>query len=251
MAHKLTALIVDDEKLARERLRRMLSEFERIEIIGEAPNGLEAVILVEQLKPQVLFLDIQMPGLNGFEVLEKISLKQSPRVVFVTAFDSYAIKAFEIQALDYLLKPFSKKRFKQTIERLIAAPTQSKRKQLKALLSDAAQNGRIKPRYTIKIDDKIILVEHEDILWISSAGNYSELHCRGNKKYFIRQSLKQIEANLPQNKFIRIHRTTIVNLNQIKELIPRFRGDYTVVLNNQTKLNLSRRYKENLLALLD
>lgn len=254
MAQKITTLIVDDERLARERLNRMLTEFETVEIVGQAKNGLEAVNMIADLQPDIVFLDIQMPGLNGFEVLDKIPVKNRPRVVFVTAYDQFAIKAFEIQALDYLLKPFSKKRLALAVERLVKTinrPKTKQRTQMNKLLKDAAGAGRIKPRYTIKVDDKIILLDYESIIWISAAGNYSEINSTGNKKYFVREPLKQIESNLPQNQFVRIHRSTIVNIDQIKELLPRFRGDYTVVLNNKTKLNLSRRYKENLLNLLD
>jgi two-component system LytT family response regulator len=251
---KIRTLIVDDMKLARERLKLALAGDDEIEIIGEAGNGREAVAGIKNLTPELVFLDVQMPKMGGFEVIESIGAEAMPTVVFVTAFDEFALRAFEVNALDYLLKPFDEDRLIKTVGRVKRQIKQTRRgdvdERLLQLLGKVQNKSDFIKRIPVKTAQHTILVVAEDIDWIGGAGNYLELHC-GKDVYLIRERLHQLEQKLNPEQFARIHRSTIVNIDRIKALHPMFNGDHLIVLKDGAKLNLSRTYHEKLLAQIE
>jgi two-component system LytT family response regulator len=251
---KIRTLIVDDMKLARERLKLALADDPNIDIVGEAVNGREAISAIKNLRPELVFLDVQMPQMSGFEVVETVGVEQMPMVVFVTAFDEFALKAFETGALDYLLKPFDEERLLKTVGRVKRQIRQAGRGDLEARLLLLLGKVENKPEYVRRIPVKTAqhttLVLTEDIDWIGGAGNYLELHC-GKDVYLIRERLHQLEQKLDPQQFVRIHRSTIVNIDRIKTLHPMFNGDQLIILQNGAKLNLSRTYHEKLLAQIE
>ena len=260
MVEKIKTLIVDDEPLARRNLRLLLERDPQIEILGECRNGKEAVKAIESSRPDLIFLDIQMPEMDGFDVIENVGAEHVQAIVFVTAFDQYALKAFEVHALDYLLKPYDDLRFTQTLQRAksqIETREISKvSKRLLALLEEReSQKGlstREKPyltRLMIKLASRVVLLKVDDIDWIEADGNYAKLHV-GKKSHLLREKMQDLETQLDPNSFVRIHRSIIVNLDRIKELHPHFKGDYIVVLEDGRQLKLSRSRRENLEARL-
>ena len=254
MNEKITALIVDDEPLARKFIRRMLENDRSIEIVGECGNGKEAVAAVLEKKPDLVFLDIQMPEMDGFTMIETLGIENLPTVVFVTAYEQYAIRAFEIHALDYLLKPFDQARFEKAMKHVREKfadqrQNETEQKQIAALLENVKQKPRFLDRLVIKADGRIIFLKTEDIDWIQADDKYVHLHA-GNKSHLVRQTLGAMEAQLDTQKFIRVHRSAIVNIGRIKELQPMFTGEHTIILENGTKLTLSRSYKNKLFELL-
>ncbi len=254
MNEKITALIVDDEPLARKFIRRMLEKHPEVEIVGECGNGREAVAAVLEKKPDLVFLDIQMPEMDGFTMIETLGIENLPHIVFVTAYEQYAIRAFEIHALDYLLKPFDQARFEKAMKHAREKfadqrQNQSEQKQIAALLENVKQKPRFLDRLVIKADGRIIFLKTEDIDWIQADDKYVHLHA-GNKSHLVRQTLGAMEAQLDPQKFIRVHRSAIVNVGRIKELQPMFTGEHTIILENGTKLTLSRSYKNKLFELL-
>jgi two-component system LytT family response regulator len=211
------------------------------------------VAALQENRPDLVFLDVQMPLLDGFGVLEAADLEPMPVVVFVTAHDRYALKAFEVHALDYLLKPFDRDRFRTALER---AKAQVRREQgdpvsqrLAALLQDVKETRRPQERLVVKSGGRIYFVRVEDIDWIEAAGNYVRLHT-GKEDHLLRESMSGLEARLDANQFLRIHRSTIVNIERIRELQPAFHGDYAVILRDGTELTLSRGYRDKLQELL-
>ncbi|MEM1269671.1 MAG: LytTR family DNA-binding domain-containing protein [Bacteroidota bacterium] len=256
MSRILRALIVDDEALARETIRVLLGERDDVEVVGECEDGPAAVEAIRSLSPDIVFLDIQMPGLNGFGVVEEIGADNMPIVIFVTAYDQYALKAFDANAVDYLLKPFDDDRFARALKRaaqLLEEPAEAGKalKNVAALLDEwrsASQPERV-TRFMIKERDSMFFVQAADIDYIEAAGDYVELHVDG-RKHLMRETMRRLEEVLDPNSFVRIHRSTIVNLNRIKELRPYFHGDYVVYLNDGTELKLSRRYWSRLEGLL-
>lgn len=253
---QIRTLIVDDMKLARERLRLALAADSEVEIVGEAVNGREAVERIKKLVPDLVFLDVQMPEMNGFEVVEAIGVEVMPNVIFATAFDEFAIKAFEVNALDYLLKPIDEERLQKTVARVKRQIKQSggERGDIEARLLQLLGKSQDKPEYVKRLQVKhaqhTILVLTEDIDWIGGAGNYLELHC-GKDVYLIRERFHQLEQKLDPRQFVRIHRSTIVNIDRIKALHPMFNGDHLIVLESGAKLNSSRTYHEKLLAQIE
>lgn len=250
---KIRTLIVDDEPLARQRIEDLLADEQGIELIGECGNGKEAVAAVRELKPDLMFLDVQMPLLDGFGVLEALGPDVVPAVVFVTAYDRYAVRAFETHALDYLLKPFDRERFNKALER---ARTHIERdrhagtgKQLRALLDDLYSVRRPLERLVIKSGSKVSFLRLEEVDYIEAAGNYLRVHA-GDETHLLRETMAHLESRLEGTRFIRIHRSAIVNLDSIRELHPSFHGDYSVILNSGVELTLSRGYRHNLQALL-
>ena len=243
---KIRILIVDDEPLARERIRDLLSRDGDVEVVGECRNGREAVSSVKKLAPDILFLDVQMPGMDGFAVLKALrSEPQLPLVIFVTAYDQYAVRAFEVNALDYILKPFKRQRFEQTLTRvkqqLWSASTDNLGQRTLALLQSLEAKSNYLDRLTIKSHGKVFFVKVEEIDWIESEDNYLRLHV-GKQSHLLRGTLSSLEAQLDPRKLVRIHRRVIVNLDRIKELTPWFNRDYHVVLHDGTELMLSRGY---------
>lgn len=243
-------LIVDDEAPARAKVRRYVGEYADVEVVGEAENGVEAVERISDLRPDLVFLDVQMPELDGFGVIDAIGTESMPHVVFVTAFDEYALKAFEVRALDYLLKPFTPERFaavmdraREEVARTSSAGSDELRGKLEALLA-AATSGR--PRYLQRIlvhqENKAFLLPVDRIDRVEADRNYVRLHSRGSA-FTLRGSITSLAERLDPEKFLRINRSEIVRLDAVKELQPWFHGDYRVVMGDGTTLMWSRRYR--------
>lgn len=254
MNKRITALIVDDEPLARKFLRRMLEKHSSVEIVAECGNGREAVTSILEVKPHLVFLDVQMPEMDGFETLETLGAEALPQIVFVTAYEQYAIRAFEIHALDYLLKPFDQPRFDKAMARVeekVADREQARteQQQIAALLENVARKSPYLERLVVKTGGRIIFLKTAEVNWIQADDKYAHLHT-GGKSHLVRQTLGALEAQLDPQKFVRIHRSAIVNIERIKELQPMFAGDHTVVLENDTRLTLSRTYKNRLFEIL-
>lgn len=259
MKNKIRVLIVDDEPLARHGIRQHLETETDFEIAGEAANGREAIAAMQTLAPDLVFLDIQMPLLDGFSLIEKIGVENLPAIVFVTAYDEYAIRAFEINALDYLLKPIDAERFHKTLDRVRGRvhneQTTELDQRLSALLHEleAAKLSGAQPRYlervAVKKTGHITLIDVDEIEWISSQGNYVRLHVK-SETHLLRETMDGIERKLDPQKFLRLRRSTIVRMTEIKEMYPLFNGEYLIVLKDGTKLSSSRRYRHNLSPLL-
>jgi len=250
---KITALVVDDEALARKFIRRMLKEDHDVEIVGECNDGKSAVALIQKHKPDVVFLDVQMPAMDGFAVLDAIGVEQLPEVIFTTAYEKYAIRAFELHALDYLLKPFDQTRFRDAMrhakERLNQRQQEDGRLQISALLENVKSQPKYLERLIIKAEGRISFLDAREINWIEADDKYVHLHTAKASR-MVRQTLSAMETQLDPKKFQRIHRSAIVNVEQIKELEPTFNGEHVVHLEDGTKLTLSRTYREKLFELL-
>lgn len=245
----MRVLIVDDEPLARERIRTLLANAPDIEIAGERHDGASAVAAILELEPDLVFLDVQMPELDGFDVIEAIQGSPMPVIIFVTAFDRYAIKAFEVCALDYLLKPFDRDRFEKALARGRAEHDRRAAGDLDARLRSALNewHGRQKylDRLVIRDGGRVFFLRVEELDFVEAAGNYLKLHA-GREQFLYRETLGRLEASLDPERFARIHRSTLVNVDRVKELHPLFRGDYTVVLRDGRELTLSRSYRDRL-----
>jgi two-component system LytT family response regulator len=245
----IRALIVDDEPLARERLRALLAGDPDVEVVGECSDGREAIAAVREHRPDLLFLDVQMPKLDGFQVLEAIGPEHLPVVIFVTAYDCYALRAFEVHALDYLLKPFDRQRFDKALgrakTRIQRSRTADVSQQLVGLLEDVKAARKPLERLVIKSAGRVFFLRLEEIDWIEAAGNYTRLHV-GSETHLLRETMGGLETKLDPDKFLRIHRSTIVNIERIQELQPWFHGDYVVILRDGTQLTMSRNYRQKL-----
>ncbi|MGH7456621.1 MAG: LytR/AlgR family response regulator transcription factor, partial [bacterium] len=252
---KIRVLIVDDEPIAREGLRTLLSAERNVEIIGECRNGREAVQAIRVQAPDLVFLDVQMPKMNGLEVIEQIGVVQMPAVVFVTAYDQYALQAFEINAMDYLLKPFDEERFQKTLQRagkhFQQQNAQNLQQRLAAVLDHFGNDQPKRPkRFVVKSAGRIFFVNVDEIDWIAAAGNYVQLHV-GPQSHLLRQTMDAIEAMLDAEKFLRIRRSAIVHVERIKELKPLSKGEYQIILRDGTQLASSRRYRAKLDVILN
>ena len=235
----LRTLIVDDEVPARERLKRLLAGIEGVEFIGEAKDGLQAVEMVEALSPDLVLLDIQMPGLDGFGVIE--ALEDPPPVIFVTAYDEYAIRAFEVNALDYLLKPFSRERLEKAVHRARESLAEERdfTTRLGPLLESLAAQGRYLTRLAVRDRDRIRVVDIDEVDWVGVEDEQVFVHV-GDRAYPIRRTLTELEAQLDPTHFFRAHRSAIVNLGQVKEVIPWFKGTHRLRLTTGAEVDLSR-----------
>ena len=256
----ITAIIVDDEPLARDAIRVRLEREPDIVIKGEATNGLDAVALIESVKPDIVFLDVKMPGLDGFAVIDRVSAVHLPIVVFVTAHDTFAIRAFETHALDYLLKPFTRERFASTLNRariaVARAGEHETHERLVALLDrehsggarpEAAATGR-QPylvRLAVRRNGRITLVRVDDVEWIESSANYVRLHV-GDTSHLARMTMTELEQRLDPSRFARVHRYTIVRIDCVKDIVQEFHGDFSLSLKNGITLRLSRNYRSRL-----
>jgi two-component system, LytTR family, response regulator len=270
----MRALIVDDEAIARRRLRRLCEREGDVEVIGECAAGREAVAAVAEHAPDVLFLDVQMPGLDGFGVLaalgEVAPPERTPAVVFVTAYDEHAVRAFDVHAADYLLKPVDPERFRVAVARvrgrLGEADAARRHAQLVAILGAGAGDTaalppapaglpvasgtpRYRERLLAKVDGRMYFVRAADIDWVEAEGNYVRLHV-GREAHLIRETMADLERDLDPATFARIHRSTIVNLDRVREMQPWFSGEYVVILHDGTRLKLSRWYRDRLEARL-
>ncbi len=251
---KINTLIVDDEPLARDRVKRFLRDEHDIKIVGECGNGKEAVAAIREQRPDLVFLDIQMPEKNGFEVVKALDERHMPAVIFVTAYDQYALQAFDVHALDYLLKPFNRDRLHRAVSHA-RNQIETKRignldERLSSLIKDLKSERKYLERLVVKSVGRVFFLKVEDIDWIEASGNYVKLHS-GRESHMIRETMNGIEAKLDPDRFFRIHRSTVVNIDRIKELHPMFSGDYAVILRNGTELALSRNYRERLLELFE
>lgn len=242
---KIRTLIIDDEPLARKRVRHLLMEEPNIEMIGECSSGREAIEAIRETAPDLLFLDIQMPEIDGFEVLQAISDGRMPWIIFVTAYDQHALKAFEVHALDYLLKPFKRERFKASVDR---ARTQLRNAGttgveahpgLGALIEKLHSGQGQLTRFMVKSASRVVFVKAEEVDWMESASNYVLLHA-GEQTHIVRETMQALESKLCQKTFLRISRSVIVNLERVQELQPMGKGEHVVVLTNGKKLTMSR-----------
>ena len=241
----IRAVIADDEPPARERVRHLLREHSDIEIIAECGNGPDTVAAVKEHAPDLLFLDIQMPGLDGFGVLAALPQDKLPIVIFTTAYDQHALRAFDAHALDYLLKPFKPARFKDAVQRardqLTAKQAGANTQNLIELLTRRAAPHLT--RITVKTGDKVIFVRVRDIECIESAGNYIVVHA-GGQEHVLRETLSDLESQLDPANFLRVSRSALVNLNHVKELQPMFKGDHAVILQSGRKVAMTRGIRE-------
>jgi two-component system, LytTR family, response regulator len=262
----IRTLIVDDEPLARDGLRVRLSREEDVEIVGEAIDGVAAIDAILALTPDLVFLDVQMPGCGGFDVLERVSETHLPIVVFVTAYDQYALKAFDVHALDYLLKPFSDTRFAEALSRvrrawasetdrdaderiaaLLAARQGMQNANANAAGAASAPAKAYLTRLPVKDRDRYLLLRIEEITWIEAAQNYVQIHARRGT-FLVRSTMGDLEAQLDPSRFARIHRSTLVNLDRVREIRPGWHGDFDVLLEDDTILKLSRHYRDRVLT---
>lgn len=245
----LRALIVDDEPPARRKIRTFLAGDSRFDVVGEAENGLEAVKQIEAESPDLVFLDIQMPGLSGFEVLEALE-SPPPQVIFTTAYDQYAVKAFEIRALDYLLKPFDRERFRQALEKALEERQHREVSQARidGLMADWRSSRGPLQRILVRDREHLRVVRVGDIEWIEAEEKYVRLHV-GRETYLHRETMNNLERRLDPERFLRTHRSQIVNLNFVRELAPWAHGDYLLILADGHRLPLGRRYRRRFLEL--
>ncbi len=251
----MRVIIVDDEPLARDRLRGMLQKETDVQIAAECGDGKDAVAAIRRENPDVVFLDIQMPEMDGFDVLGQLKGGVLPRIVFVTAYDEFAVKAFEVHALDYILKPFDRERLQKSLARVreeLKAPAPSALvDKLNAMIeslshpSAGAADGRPVERIAVKLDGRVIFLRPGDIDWIEAQDNYVKLHV-GREAHLVRDTLANFETRLDHRRFIRIARSTIVNIDRVREMQPMFHGEYVVILNDGSKLTMSRGYRDTL-----
>lgn len=249
---KIRALIVDDMAIARKRVRRFLSTDAEIEIVGECANGEEAIAAIAALDPELVFLDVQMPEADGFAVIDAVGSEAMPVVIFLTAFDEFALKAFECHALDYLLKPFDRARFDAALRRAktqvirLRAQTQNEAQEarLLGLLQDLRGGSAPAKRLLVKSAGRLLLLLTEEIDIIETAGNYLRIKA-GNETHLIRERLHHLESRLDPQRFVRIHRATIVNIEKVKALVPLGNGDHQVRLADGSSQTLSRTYRDD------
>jgi two-component system, LytTR family, response regulator len=248
---KIRTVIVDDEELARRGLRALSQRCEDLELICECRNGREAVDAIQRHRPDLVFLDVQMPGKTGFDVIGAIEDAQRPHVIFVTAYDKFALRAFEVHALDYLLKPVNEERFDAALARVREAMSRATDNAIVQRVRQAAAGlqGATSPsamsaadRFPIKSNGRIIVIRSADIDWIEAEGDYVSVHV-GAKTWLTRETIAAVELRLALSGFVRIHRSTLVNAERVKELRPRDKGEYTVVLSDGTELKLTRNYR--------
>jgi two-component system LytT family response regulator len=241
----LRVLIVDDEPLARERVRRFLSESPEVAIIGECSTGLEAAGVIDLERPDIAFLDIQMPGQNGLEMLAALPSEQRPAVIIVTAHGEFAVGAFAEQVVDFLLKPFDRERFQLALKRAIDRVAHQRagdfETRMKGLLSGAASPKS--ERIAVKADGSVHFLKSAEIVWVEAANNYCILHLISSKRLILRETMHSLERRLGAAEFARINRSALVNVDQVRELLPAKYGDYTVVLRNGMRLPLSRKQR--------
>ena len=246
---KTRVVIADDEPLGRQRLRMLLADEPWITLVEECADGSAAIAAIEKFRPDLVFLDVQMPGGSGFDVIDAIGADRMPFVIFVTAFDRYALRAFDVHAVDYLLKPFDRDRFRDALARARAQIDGRAKgdleQKLLALVNDLKPGPQPLERFVIKSAGRVFFVRASEIEWIEAAGNYVKLHV-GPETHVFRETMNAIEAKLDPGLFFRIHRSHIVNIERVRELQPWFNGEYVVFLTSGARLTLSRGYREKL-----
>jgi two-component system LytT family response regulator len=245
----IRTLIVDDQLIARESMRRMLQNEPNIEVVGLCPGGKEAVEAINRLSPDLVLLDAQMPEVDGFDVVARVDPARMPAIIFVTAHDSFALKAFEAHALDYLMKPCDVGRLRRSLERvrdqIRRRETGELNHRLLALLNDLKAGPNTSDRLAVKTSGRVLFLKFDEIDWVEAADNYLKFHA-GGEAHLVRDTMNAVEEKLPADKFLRIGRSTIVNLERVKELQPMFHGDYAVILRDGARLTLSRNYRDKL-----
>ncbi|KAA3608865.1 MAG: DNA-binding response regulator [Calditrichaeota bacterium] len=242
----LSVLIVDDEKLARDRISFLLKDETEINICGESNNGLQAIKDIQHYKPDLVFLDVQMPEKNGFEVLQEIDPDEMPTIIFVTAYDKYALDAFEVCAIDYLLKPFDDERFFRALRKAQESTIKTANTQdLEKLIARTISGNNYYDRISIKKDGRIYFVETSEIVLIKASGKYVSLHTN-SETHMLRKAISLVEQKLNPKKFMRIHRSTIININKIREMQHWHKGEYVLLMSNEEKVFSSSNYKENI-----
>lgn len=250
---KLRTLIVDDELLSRKKIRAFLQEYREFQVVGECADGEQAVAEIRTHKPDLVFLDVQIPGRNGFEVLDCLEDKCAPAVIFVTAFDKYAVRAFEVRALDYLLKPFNKARFAEALKRFHERGARlsgaERKEELKAVLQELQRELRESERIVVKSGSRSIFLRKGSIEWVEAQGDYVKLHS-GKESHLLRETMSALSDRLDPGPFVRIHRSRIVNLDYIREIRPLWGGDCAVLMRDGTELTMSRTYRATLQAAL-
>jgi len=247
ISQSLRVLVVDDEALARQRLLSLLTRVPDVEVVGECQNGLEAVASIRETRPDLVFLDVQMPELDGFDVITEVGTDKMPPVIFVTAFDDYAVSAFEFGAFDYLLKPVDHVRFHQTLDRarkrLRESPATGVASQLGALLRKLNERDASSNRIGVKVNGRILFLDPNEIYWIQARDDLARIHL-AEVAYDVREPLSHLEARLPSDRFLRVHRSTIVNTTQVREAQPFDQGDQLLVLRNGKRITTGRSYRK-------
>ena len=244
---RIKALIVDDELLARDRIRELLKDHPEVQVIGEARNGQEAIDCVANQNPDLVFLDVQMPDLDGFDVLQKLNLEQLPLIIFVTAYDQYALRAFDVHAVDYLTKPFDRKRFAEAVEHakvFMNGAKEADTARILNMLQELRAGTRYLERFAIKNGETVFFVRAVDVHAIEAQGNYVRL-ILADSAHLLRDTLNNIESQINPRMFVRIHRRTIVNIDRVKEVQTWARGEYRVVLTSGAHYTLSRGYRQH------
>jgi two-component system LytT family response regulator len=254
MARRFRVVIADDEPLARARVESLLRSQSDCEVVARCESGAETVATVRRVRPDILFLDVQMPGGDGFAVLEKLDTDAPPVVVFVTAFDQHALRAFEVHALDYLLKPFDADRFARAVDRARAQLARGTTTGGDARIAELIRSLRDRPqhleRFAIRTTaGKIIFRRAADLDWAEADGNYVRLHF-GRESHLQRERLGALETQLDPTRFVRVHRSALINLERVREMRPSFHGDYVVVLETGAEITLGRNYREEVMARL-
>ena len=252
MSARLRTVVVDDEPLARERIRTLLAAEGSVDVVAECGDGAAAVDAVTRVRPDLLFLDIQMPEMDGFEVLQALDPDRLPAIVFVTAYDEYALRAFDVHAVDYVLKPIDADRFRTAVARArerLGRPPLPPDRRLAALLDVLRAERRGPVRFVVRNGDRLGFVRADEVDWIEAAANYTKLHT-GTRVHLMRGTLKAVEGRLDPETFVRIHRSVIVNLDRIAAVEPYFHGEYVVIMKDGTRLTSSRSHSAGLRARL-
>ena len=251
---KIRVAIVDDEPLARRRIRKLLARDADVETVCDCADGYEAAAAIVEHAPDLVFLDVRMPEVDGFQLLERLQPARLPLVIFVTAYDEYALRAFEVSAVDYLLKPFDRKRFAQALQRAKARLATERGSDMNqrtlALLEEIKARSSHLERLVVKSGGRAFFLKAEEINWIEAEGKYVRLHV-GRESYLLREAIGTLEAQLDPKRFLRIHRSTVVNIDCVRELQPWFHGEYRVLLCDGTELTLSRGCRKKLGELLN
>jgi two-component system LytT family response regulator len=249
----MKALVIDDEELARKRVLKLLQQVPDMEVLGECSNGKTAVATINQKCPDLLFLDINMKDMNGFEVLQKVTISPKPIVIFVTAYDNYALKAFDVDAFDFLLKPFKDERFFRTIEKVRKISSNEANDhfekriiELFNLYKEQSQKAAERIKLPVKQGNKTVLIDPLEIMYITASGCYSEIFV-GNKKYLLRESLNNLCEMLDSGKFVRIHRSSIVNMSFVKEIVHSEFSEIDARMTDNALLHISKSYKKDFL----
>jgi two-component system LytT family response regulator len=245
----LRALVVDDEPIARRRMRRLLRAIGGVEVIGECGDGAAAVAAVTALRPDVTFLDVQMPEVDGFEVVARLDRQPLPVVIFVTAFDRYALRAFEVHAVDYLMKPVAPGRLRTAVARAREWLARGEQAGLAGLVRDTRERRRYVARLPVRSRGRVVMVDVDAIDWIQAADNYVTVHA-GGQEYLLREALTTLERQLDPLRFVRIHRSAIVHLDRVAELRPASHGDFAVTLQSGAQLTLSRFWRDRVETVL-